>query len=48
MLLSHLLQAWRLLQRSHVQPFIELYASHVTELSFGDVRGEDGEVARPP
>jgi hypothetical protein len=47
-LLSHLLQAWRLLQRSHAQPLVELYASHETELSLGDTRGEDGDVARPP
>jgi hypothetical protein len=47
-LLSHLLQAWRLLQRSHAQPLAELYASHVTELSLGDTRGENGDVARPP
>lgn len=41
-LLSHFLQAWRL------SPFTQLYASHVTELSLGDTRGEDGDVARPP
>jgi hypothetical protein len=47
-LLSHLLQAWRLLQRSYAQPLTELYASQVTELSLGDTRGEDRDVARPP
>jgi hypothetical protein len=47
-LLSHLLQAWRLSQRSYAQPLAELYASQVTELSLGDTRGEDGDVARPP